>query len=244
MKFIGAKSVLLILLAAGLLPACGSKPAAPPRPTEPPSAWQDDFQVSRRKLESTGVSRYFVLLPGYRAVLSSGTGSLTITVTNDTKVFGGITARAVEERETQGSNLLERTLDYYALDPATGDVFYFGEEVDVYDAAGLQTAHPGAWLAYENDNRPGLIMPGTPLVGMKYYQEWAPGLAMDRAKVISISESVSTTAGDFSDCLLTQESSRIEAGVVEYKTYCPGVGLVQDESYVLSNYIPVADANP
>lgn len=241
MRFTDAKSALLILLVAGLMRACAQKPAAT---SAPPSVWQEDFQISRRKLESTGVSRYFVLLPGYRAVLSSGVGSLTITVTNDTKVFGGVTARAVEERETRGSDVLERTLDYYAMDPATGDVFYFGEAVDVYNAAGLQTGHPGAWLAYEHGNRPGLIVPGTPLVGMKYYQELAPGLAMDRAKVISISESVSTTAGDFSDCLLTQESSGIEAGVIEYKTYCPGVGLVQDESYVLANYVPVGDATP
>ena len=44
--------------------------------------------------------------------------------------------------------------------------------------------HKGAWLADKNDKngaKAGLMMPGKPKVGMKYYQEIAPGVAMDRA---------------------------------------------------------------
>jgi len=42
--------------------------------------------------------------------------------------------------------------------------------------------------------------------------------------------------GDFENCLLTQESSQLNPAAIEYKTYCPGIGLVQDQSLVLTGY--------
>jgi hypothetical protein len=176
-------------------------------------------------------------MPGSQSVLASGESKLTITVLNQTKDIGGVTTRVVEEREENHGLLAEVSRNFYAIDNSTGDVFYFGEEVDLY-SNGQLTAHRGAWLADENGSRAGLTMPGTPSAGMKYYQELAPGVAMDRARVVSLSESISTKAGDFEGCLLTQESSQIEAGAIEYKTYCPGVGLVQDESLTLVSISP------
>jgi hypothetical protein len=79
-------------------------------------------------------------------------------------------------------------LNFFAMDVNTGDAFYFGEEVDFYQR-GVVTGHPGAWLATDG-NRPGLIMPGNPVVGMRYYQEVAPGVAMDRAEILSTSGNV------------------------------------------------------
>ena len=71
---------------------------------------------------------------------------------------------------------------------------------------------------------------------MKYYQEIAPGVATDRARVVSTTETFTTTLGEFEDCLLTQESSKLNPAAIEYKTYCPGIGLVQDQSLLLTNY--------
>jgi hypothetical protein len=208
---------------------------ASPAPTATASrhqAWQEDFELSSRKLESTGESRYFILRPGFQLVLASATGNLTITVLKETKEIGGVTTRVIEEREEQAGTLVEVSRNFFAMDPQTGDAFYFGEEVDTYSNGEL-TGHGGSWLAYDGENRPGLIMPGSPEVGMKYYQESAPGVAADRARIVSLSETMSTRAGDFENCLLTQESSPVEPGAIEYKTYCPGVGLVQDEGLTL-----------
>ena len=71
---------------------------------------------------------------------------------------------------------------------------------------------------------------------MKFYQELAPGIAQDRAEVINLSINFQTQAGEFTDCLLTQESSRVSPLAIEYKTYCPGVGLVQDETLHLVRF--------
>jgi uncharacterized membrane protein YkoI len=197
--------------------------------------WQEDFNLAGRKLTHTGESEYFVLMPGFQTVLESGKGKLTITVLDETKKINGIITRVVEERELQKGRLSEVSRNFLAMDPKTGDVFYFGEEVDIY-VKGKVAHHSGTWKAYENRNKPGLIMPGKPEVGMKYYQEQSPGIAMDRAEVISISETVKTPAGKFKNCLKTRESSKIEGVDHEYKTYAPRIGLVEKQDLKLIRY--------
>jgi hypothetical protein len=197
--------------------------------------WQEEFNLAARKLSHTGEAAYFNLTPGYQITLESSSEKLVISVLDETKEIGGITTRIVEEREHKGEELYEVSRNFYAIDPETGDVFYFGEDVDFY-TQGQISGHSGAWLAYRENNKPGLIMPGTPTVGMKYYQEVAPGVAMDRARVVSITEVFTTVIGEFGKCLLTQESSLLNPAAIEYKTYCPGIGLVQDQSLVLTNY--------
>jgi hypothetical protein len=195
--------------------------------------FQDDFNLAGRTLSDTGESRYFILRPGYQLVLADGASQLTITVLNETRAINGTTTRVVEERLETASLPAEIALNFFAIDPGTGDVFYFGEEVDEY-SAGVLTGHPGAWTATGN-NRPGLIMPGSPVVGMRYYQEVAPGIAQDRAEVLSLSETCVTPAGEFAACLVTKESSAIESAV-EQKSYAPGIGLVQDQDLRLVSH--------
>ena len=196
--------------------------------------WQEEFNIANRKLTHTGESKYFLLFPGFQTVFASGKEKLTITVLDETKEINGIMTRVVEEREEENGELKEISRNFFAIDQETGDVFYFGEDVDDYKQ-GKVVDHAGAWKAYEQGNRPGLIMPGNPEVGMKYYQELAPGVAMDRAEVISISETVKTPAGEFKNCLKTEESSKIETQK-EYKIYAPGIGLVQDKDMKLISY--------
>ena len=208
---------------------------ATPETVETSQEWQDEFNLSARKLGPTGENDYFILTPGFQMTLESQTEILVISVLEETREINGITTRIVEEREQKNGELAEISRNYYAIDSETGDVFYFGEEVDFY-SQGEISGHSGAWIAYEDENKPGLIMPGKLEVGMKYYQEKAPGVATDRARVVSVTETFATTVGDFARCLLTQESSQLSPTTIEYKTYCPGIGLVQDQSLLLTSY--------
>ena len=196
--------------------------------------WKEEFNLADRNLSDSGESKYFILTPGFRTILANQSAQLIITVLEETKVIHGITTRVVEEREEKNGNLYEISRNFYAIDQETGDAFYFGEEVDFYENGAI-VGHKGEWLAFESGNRPGLIMPGDPGMGMKYYQELAPGAAMDRAEVVSVSETFTTPAGVFENCLITEESSKIEAST-ERKTHCPGIGLVQDQSLLLVSY--------
>lgn len=76
-------------------------------------------------------------------------------------------------------------------------------------SGGQLPSHSGAWRAGEGDARAGLIMPGSPVGSMKYFQELAPGVAMDRAEVISLDENFSTPAGNFEGVLLTKEGTAL-----------------------------------
>ena len=71
-------------------------------------------------------------------------------------------------------------------------------------------------------------MPGTPKVGMKYYQEIAPDVALDRAEIVSVSETVTTPAGEFTNCLKVRETTPVYPWITELKYYAPGIGMVQD----------------
>jgi hypothetical protein len=216
-----------------------AKSADPASPVAAPSpgagqAFQQDFNLANRTLADSGESRYFILRPGYQLVLASGPTQLTVTVLNETREIGGVRTRVVEEREDKGGQLLEVTRNFYAIDPKTGDVFYFGEEVNDY-AGGVVVGNPGAWSADGSRNKAGLLMPGQPVVGMRYHQEMAPGVALDRAEVISMSQTCKTPAGEFKDCLVTRESSDLNPAI-EHKAYAPGIGLVQDQALSLVRY--------
>lgn len=197
--------------------------------------FQENFNLAGRKLSHTGKSKYFVLMPGFEIVLASKDTKLTITVLNQTQTIGGVVTRVVEEKEEQEGKLAEVAKDFYAIDPATGDVFIFGEAVDTYEN-GKIVDHTGTWMAYKNGGKPGLAMPGNPKVGMRYYQEVSPGIVMDRAEVISLSKTVKTAAGEFRNCLQTEGSSKLDLSAVEFRIFAPRVGLVQFESLKLIRY--------
>jgi hypothetical protein len=213
-----------------LLAGCGDRTSQGPAGVRP-AGWRDTFNVDKSSLADTGRNPYFILEPGYRLTYRDGQDTLTITVLDYTAKIDGVIARVVEERETESGQLAEVSRNYFAIDPASGDVYYFGEAVDTYDA-GKVTGHGGSWLSGSNGARFGLAMPGKPAIGQMYYQEYAPGAAMDRGEIVSLTDELSVPAGAFKNVLRVRESSGLEAGV-EDKWYAPGVGLLKDEDFVL-----------
>ena len=152
---------------------------------------------------------------------------MTITVLNETKMVDGVETRVVEERETKAGRLAEVSRNYFAISKRTNDVFYFGEDVDIYQD-GKVVSHAGAWLSGVNGARFGLFVPGQPTLNARYYQEVAPGAAMDRVEIVSLTETVRTPAGEFKNCLKFMETTPLEPGVTDYKYFAPGIGMVQD----------------
>ncbi len=203
--------------------------------TESGASYQEEFAIASCKLVTTGRGPYFILEPGFQLVLEDDETKLEITVLDETKPVAGVVTRVVEEREWKNGKLYEVSRNYFAMCEQTKDVFYFGEDVDFYKD-GKVVKHDGAWLAGKNGNKPGLMMPGAPKVGMKYYQEIAPGAAMDRAEIVSLDETCRTPAGTFSKCMKVKEGSAIEIFAKEYKYHAPNIGLVRDEDLKLIRY--------
>lgn len=183
-----------------------------------PRPFTDVFIVDDKDLASTGRNPFFVLEPGYQLVLENPAKKevLTITVLDETKKIGAVETRIVEERETVDGKETEVSRNYFAICKKTNSVYYFGEDAG------------GAWIHGEKGARFGLMMPGTVLLGARHYQEIAPGAAMDRAEVMSLSETVETPAGKFEKCLKVLETTPLEPDDKANKFYAPGVGLVRE----------------
>jgi hypothetical protein len=208
---------------------------AAPAPARAEDPWTTDFALDPADLATTGSNPWFILEPGYTLVLEGDDEQLTITVLEETRRVGDVETRVVEERETKGGRLKEVSRNFYAISRRTNSVFYFGEEVDMYRNETIAD-HDGAWLAGTRGARHGLMMPGLPLLGGRYYQEVAPGVAMDRAEIMSVSDTLTTPAAAFRAVLKMKETTPLESFAREYKYYAPGVGLIQDGSLKLVRY--------
>ncbi len=224
------------------LTACAPKMDADTRATldlletkESTTKWQEEFAISDCNLVTTGQNPFFILEPGFALTLEGGNTKLVITVLDDTMVVDGVETRVVEEREWKNGELVEVSKNMFAMCEDTQDVFYFGEFVDMYSGGEL-TSHSGQWFAGEDGNKAGLIMPGDPQVGMRYYQEIAPGVAMDRAEILHLDTVLDTPAGTFTGCLETAEGSALNLLEREIKIYAPGIGLIQDANLLLTDY--------
>lgn len=193
------------------------------------------FREEKADLGPTGVNPFFSLEVGYMLEFAGGDEKLVITVLDETIKVDGVECRIVEEREWEGEDLIEVSRNFFAISKRTNSVYYFGEDVDMYKD-GKVVSHDGAWRSGENGAVFGLMMAGTPILGGKYYQEIAPEVAMDRAEIKSLSDTLETPAGKFTDCLTAIESTPLEPGVTEAKIYAPGIGLIRDADLKLVKY--------
>jgi len=235
MKRMIGTAIFATALCASLSPAWSEEP------------FTTDFRIEDCEFEADGRNAYFSLIPGDQLVLTSeedGEEAVvqitvlqqrrTITFTTERGRTLRVKARVVEEREWEDDELIEVSRNYFALCDQTGDVFYFGEAVDIYEDGEI-VSHDGAWLAGLGGAQPGVIMPGSYLLGARYFQERAPG-AMDRGENTAMGLTIATPAGTFHDCVEVIETSPLEPGHESLKRYCPGIGLVQDGDALLEEF--------
>ncbi|HZM28201.1 MAG TPA: hypothetical protein VFB89_12705 [Gemmatimonadales bacterium] len=200
-------------------------------PASKAGVWATDFSIDPAHLTSVGRNPYFVLEPGHYRILRGGEEEITMTVLDETRIVAGVETRVIEEREMVNGQLAEISRNFFAINKLNQDVLYFGEEVDMYKD-GKVVSHDGSWVAGVNDAKAGLIMPGKPRKGFRHYQEQAPGVAMDRAEILSTTEKVQTDAGTYEKCLKVVETSPMIRGA-EYKYFAPGIGLIKYEKLLL-----------
>jgi hypothetical protein len=205
-------------------------------------SWTSSFNMGDCNFSTTGTNPYFILQPGYQLVFAGVEDgeslNVTVTVSNETKVVGdGIVTRVVEERtvNSETNDLKEITRDYFAICDKTNSVFYFGEDVNNYENDEL-VDHEGSWLHGSNNARAGLIMPGTVLLGSRYYQEIAPDVALDKAEIVSMNQTVSVPAGSFRDVIKMTETNDLEPGIQEDNLHALGIGQVIDNELELVSH--------
>ena len=204
----------------------------------PDDAFTSSFMEEKCKWTIKDLNPFFRLRPGWQTVLESEEEVFVVTVLNETRKVDGVKTRVVEELafEKDGEDLIpiERSLNFYAICEQTGSVFYFGE--DSKNLPGGATT--GSWLAGTNGARPGIIMPGTRLVGGGYYEEVAPSeSALDKAGIVKITEECE--AGEFNfdkQCVETFNTSDCDPNAAEQKVYAAGIGNVKDDDLEITKF--------
>jgi hypothetical protein len=210
------------------------------------------FPLGSCRFLATGGNPYFPIFPGRQTYYSNSAcvaaghcdelTELWITMEHETKRISlpvgqrsrQVIARVMEERETEGGELVEVSRNFVADCFPSHDVYYFGEEVDIYEDGEI-VSHEGAWLAGRNRAKPGILMPEDGfMVGSRYFQELAPDVALDRAEHKRAGFSVQVPAGKFDDCVEVEETTPLEPDAESTKVYCRGVGLVKDDELELT----------
>jgi hypothetical protein len=164
----------------------------------------------------------------YRGVKDGRPLRDVVVVTHRTERIGGVPCAVVVDRVQIDGRLAESTVDWFAQDGA-GTVWYFGEATEELDRHGRVTSTEGSWRAGTDGARQGVYMPAHPRVGQSFAQEHYPGHAEDRFEVVSRKATIGIPYGTFrARALRTEESTRLEPGVLDAKWYVRGIGQVKE----------------
>ncbi|MEE8148119.1 MAG: hypothetical protein V3T24_10980, partial [Longimicrobiales bacterium] len=168
---------------------------------------------------------------------------IVVEVLPTTRVVAGVECAIVRDRVFCEDLLVEDTYDWYAQDQ-NGNVWYMGEEVTNYeyddDGNLIGTDSAGAWEAGQDvagvgsNAIPGIIMKTSFVVGDTYQQEFYAGEAEDRGEIFALDVAVTLADGTAYTCLQTRDTNPLDPGVVEFKYFAPGVGVVLEEKEDLS----------
>lgn len=204
-------------------------------------SFTSDFPLANCHFSVFGGHPHFILNPGHQLVLAGNDHGqqveMTITALDATKAITlaigtktrTILARVIEEREKIDGQLHEVARYWYARCIETGDIYHFGNEAEFYEEGKL-TGTTRLWEAGVQGAMPGIIMPGTFMLGARYFQNRAPGIAVDQAENIAMAVTLTTPAGVFTNCVQIRESDGLRPeNEPAIKSYAPGVGLVDDE---------------
>jgi hypothetical protein len=175
-------------------------------------------------------NRYLPYKPGTRIHFEGERGTRKQTddevVLRRTKKILGVTCTVVRDTVSEHGRAVERTDDWYAQDKQ-GNVWYMGE--DAFDRKnGRFVKASDSWEGGVNGAHPGIIMPAQPKPGDAYRQEYyPPGKALDEARVLRLTGTLTVPFGSFKHVLVTSEFSPAEPQT-EQKYYAAGVGEIAE----------------
>lgn len=176
---------------------------------------------------TTNITNPFFSLPvgkvmTYTAEAAEGTEKIEIEILPETKTIMGVTTLVYRDRVWVDDVLVEDTKDYLAQDKS-GNVWYFGEDVNNYEN-GVLVDHAGRWIAGEDGAQPGIWIKARHQVGDSYRQEYYRGEAEDIRDVVAIDQTVTIDRGTYTGCVKMYDWTPLDPDSREHKYYCPEVG--------------------
>lgn len=189
-----------------------------------------DPETASFTLDST--NPYYPLMPGLEVVLEGEEDGELVrverVVLEETEMVAGVETHVLEHKEYVDGEIEEIARNFY-VEASDGTVCYFGEDVENYEDGELANTD-GSWRAGVDGAKPGIIMPADPMVGDAYFQENAPGFAIDMGRVSDTGQSRTIGGVDYDDLLIIQDSNPLEdCDDEEEKVYAPGIGEIVDD---------------
>ena len=193
------------------------------------------FDASRFAQSIPIVNEWMPLKPGTRFVYEGTTieddgtavpHRVVITVTDLTKVIGGVRAAVTWDLDYSDGELVEAELAFFAQD-TSGTVWRMGEYPEEYEEGKFVAARP--WIHGFEDARAGIMMPAKPQVGTpSYAQGWGPAVEWtDRGQVDQVDQKTCVRVRCYDDVLVIAETSQSEPDAQQLKYYARGVGNVR-----------------
>lgn len=204
-----------------------------------PQPYDPDFGPFVDPLQIGGVvptNLYFPLVVGNRWTYQEQGGGETVVVQvlNKTKAIQGATCIVVNDVVKENGKVVEDTNDWVAQRLINHDVIYCGEEVKDFEYfAGDNPPEAelvsidGSFKWGRDQAKPGIWVPGIPVVGLTYRQEFALGNAEDAVEILSFTadEAVPAAACNHT-CLKTRDFTPLEPGQEEIKYYALNIGRI------------------
>ena len=201
-------------------------PTPSPRPSSPAvqrvNANYKKFEPKNFGEPTGDLNKWYPLVPGTQTLrdgsITRGSRKLThqlrVTVTDVTKEVNGVRTVLVLDQDIDAGQVGEASLDYLAQDKF-GNIWYLGSYTEHYEGGEFVNA-VDAWLAGENDAKPGVWMLTDPKEGMKFVQAQTSEETI-RAEVAKVDERKCVPFDCFKALAILEDGS-------EFKYYGPGVG--------------------
>jgi hypothetical protein len=229
---------LLIMLSAA---ACGAQSGSKEdgskhTQTAPLTGSAEDFERARFDDPTHIDNRWLPLKPGTQlvyegsAIVDEGgrqTRRVVTTVTDLSKVIGGVRTLVILETDYTAGQLSEPEIVFFAQDNA-GNVWLVGEYPEEYENGKFDKAP--AWISGQKGARAGIAMLAEPRLGTPDYpQGFAPPPVdfTDRARVYKTGQQTRVPVSSYKNVLVTEEFNPDEPGAFQLKYYAPGVGNVR-----------------
>jgi hypothetical protein len=197
----------------------------------------EDFDPSLFDDSSASIDNEWVPLePGKRFTWRGSTEEegerishrIVFTVTDLTKVIGGVRTLIGWDRDFSEGQLVEAELIFLAQDKY-GNVWHFGQYSEEWD--GRELVGGQAWLVgYLEGARAGIWVKAEPQVGKPAYSQGfapAPFFWDDFAKTAEVDAKTCVPVGCFEDVVVVEEFEPTKPGAYQLKYYARGVGNVR-----------------
>lgn len=203
-----------------------------------------DLHPKAEDLAARGQQRLHIpLKPGFRYVLEDASdaqnkGRVEVMVLEQTEPFdlpgfGRFECSVVQTEELQNGVLERQVHEWLAIDTKTKAIYSFGAVSWDIDAAGDQV-FAGMWRAGEGQDgqvaEPALVLPGKPVRGERFRSAPRGSSAGAYSEVMETGAEIKTPAGKFSGCVRVREFAMNDPNSFTDRWWCPGVGLVRDQS--------------